>query len=422
MEIRWCILEDLEMKCRFCNTELAQLVVDLGITPLSNAFLEETSLDKKEPFYPLRVYVCHECFLVQLGDNVQQPKEIFSNYLYFSSYSTTWLKHAKDLANEIMKKFDCDQNTNVIEIASNDGYLLQHFKDNNIPSLGIEPASNVAKTAEEKGIKTINKFFGVDTANYLKESGNQADILLAINVLPHVPDLHDFLKGIKVILKLDGVLIIQFSTYMIPFLQTTEFDSIYHEHFSYFSLLSVQKILSTFELEIFNVKELSIHGGSLRIYVKNVKNSKYPIDQNVKELLKKEIDCGLSDTSTYRSFSKQVDDIKLKIWNFFISAKQDGKKVVCYGAPAKGNTMLNFCGIGRDLIEYAVDINPHKQGLYLPGTHIPIKQPEIIRETKPDYVIILPWNFKEEIMEKTNYIREWNGKFVVLHPKVEIIK
>ena len=410
------------MKCRFCDTELVHMVVDLGMTPLSNAFLEKSSLYEKESFYPLRVYVCEECFLVQLPDNVEPPKEIFSKYLYFSSYSTTWLKHAKDLANEIIKKFDCDQNTNVIEIASNDGYLLQHFKDNNIPSLGIEPATNVAEVAEKNGIRTINKFFGTDVANDLNKSGELADILLVINVLPHVPDLHDFFKGIKLILKSDGVLIIQFSTYMIPFLQTVEFDSIYHEHFSYFSLLSVQKILSTFELEIFDVKELSIHGGSLRIYVKNVKNSKYPIGQNVKELLKKEIDCGLSDTSTYRSFSKQVDDIKLKIWNFFISAKQDGKKVVCYGAPAKGNTLLNFCGISNDLIKYTVDVSPHKQGLYLPGTHIPIKRPEIIRETKPDYVIILPWNFKEEIMEQMKYIREWGGKFVIFHPKVEILE
>ena len=410
------------MNCRFCNTELEHLVVDLGMTPLSNAFLEKSSLDKKEQFYPLRVYICHECFLVQLDDIVQPPKEIFSKYLYFSSYSTTWLEHAKNLAYEIMEKFECNQNTNVIEIASNDGYLLQHFKDNNIPILGIEPASNVAETAKERGIKTINKFFGVDTANDLKESGNKADILLAINVLPHVPDIHDFLNGIKIILKPDGVLIIQFSTYMIPFLQTTEFDSIYHEHFSYFSLLSVQKILSKFDLKIFDVKQLSIHGGSLRIYVKNVNNSKYMTNQSVNELVKKEDDFGLSVISEYKKFSKRVDDIKLKISDFFLSAKRDGKNIVCYGAPAKGNTMLNFCGIGRDLIEYTVDINPHKQGLYLPGTHIPIMQPEIIRESKPDYVIILPWNFKDEIIEKMSYIREWNGKFVILHPTVEVIK
>ena len=410
------------MNCRFCNTELEHLVVDLGMTPLSNAFLEKSSLDKKEQFYPLRVYVCHECFLVQLDDIAQPPKEIFSKYLYFSSYSATWLEHAKNLAYEIMEKFECNQNTNVIEIASNDGYLLQHFKDNNIPILGIEPASNVAETAEERGIKTMNKFFGVDTANDLKESGNKADILLAINVLPHVPDIHDFLNGIKMILKPDGVLIIQFSTYMIPFLQTTEFDSIYHEHFSYFSLLSVQKILSKFDLKIFDAKQLSIHGGSLRLYVKNVNNSKYMTNQSVNELVKKEDDFGLSIVSEYKKFSKRVDDIKLKISDFFLSAKRDGKNIVCYGAPAKGNTMLNFCGIGRDLIEYTVDINPHKQGLYLPGTHIPIMQPEIIRESKPDYVIILPWNFKDEIIEKMSYIREWNGKFVVLHPTVEVIK
>ena len=422
MGIRQCILEELEMNCRFCNTKLEHLIIDLGMTPLSNAYLEKSSLDKKEPFYSLRVYVCHDCFLVQLDDNVQPPKEIFSKYLYFSSYSTTWLEHTKNLAYEIIEKFECTQKTHVIEIASNDGYLLQHFKDNNIPILGIEPASNVAKTAEERGIKTINKFFGIDTANYLKESGDQADILLAINVLPHVPDIHDFLNGIRMTLKPDGILIIQFSTYMIPFLQTTEFDSIYHEHFSYFSLLSVQRILSKFDLEIFDVKELSIHGGSLRIYVKNVNNSKYMISQSVNELVKKEDDYGLSDISEYKKFSKRVDDIKLKIYDFFVSAKYDGKKVVCYGAPAKGNTMLNFCGIDNDLIEYTVDISPHKQGLYLPGTHIPIKHPDVIRETKPDYVVILTWNFKEEIMEKMNYIHEWNGKFVILHPKIEVLK
>ena len=245
---------------------------------------------------------------------------------------------------------------------------------------------------------------------------------MAINVLPHVPDLHDFLKGIKMILKPDGVLIIQFSTYMIPFLQTTEFDSIYHEHFSYFSLLSVQKILSKFSLEIFDVKELSIHGGSLRIYVKNVNNSKYMTSQSVNELLKKEHDFGLSLVSEYKKFSKRVNNIKLKISDFFLSAKRDGKNIVCYGAPAKGNTMLNFCNIEHGLIEYTVDINPHKQGLYLPGTHIPIMEPEVIRETKPDYVVILPWNFKDEIIKKMSYIREWNGEFVVLHPTVEIIK
>jgi len=422
VEFKQSLLEDLEMNCRLCNTELEHLVVDLGITPLSNAFIEESSLDKKEPFYPLRVYVCHECFLVQLDGNIQTPKNIFSKYLYFSSFSKIWLDHTKELACEIIEKFECGQNTSVIEIASNDGYLLKHFKEKNIPLLGIEPASNIAEIAEKHGIKTINKFFGLETANELKESGYNADILLAINVLPHVPDLHNFLKGIKMILKKDGVLILQFSTYMIPFLQTTEFDSIYHEHFSYFSLLSIEKILSTFDLEIFDVKELSIHGGSLRLYVKNANNSNYMIQQSVNELRKKENNCGLSVISEYTKFSKRVDDIKLKICDFFFSAKRDGKKVVCYGAPAKGNTMLNFCGIDKDLIEYVVDISPHKQGLYLPGTHIQIKHPDIIRKTKPDYVVILAWNFKEEIMEKMDYIHEWNGKFVVMHPKVEIQK
>ena len=408
------------MKCRFCDEELKHLMVDLGMTPLANAYLDIDSIQQEESFYPLRIFVCHKCLLVQLAESVESPKQLFSEYLYFSSYSKTWLNHTEELAHNLIDKFSLDEKNQVIEIASNDGYLLKHFKNKNIPILGIEPAENIAKFAEKQGIKTLNKFFGLQTANELKQTGCEADLLIAINVLPHLPNIKDFVEGIKKILKPNGVCMIQFSTYMLPFLHDTEFDSIYHEHYYYFSLLSVQKILSTFKLEIFDVDELSIHGGSLRIYVKHQENLKIKINQKVNNLIKKEIENGLDLVSTYESFSKRVTSSKLKIWNFFITAKENNKKIIGYGAPAKGNTMLNFCGIGKDIIEYTVDISPHKQGLFLPGTHIPIKKPEIIKETKPDYVIILAWNFKEEISQQMNFIREWGGKFIVLHPKIEI--
>ena len=408
------------MKCRFCDEELKYLMVDLGMTPLANAYLDTKSIQEEELFYPLRISVCHNCLLVQLVESVESPKQLFSEYLYFSSFSKTWLNHAEELANNLIKKFSLDEGNQITEIASNDGYLLKHFKNSNIPILGIEPAENIAKFAEEQGIKTINKFFGLKTANELKENGYDTDLLIAINVLPHVPNVKDFVEGIKKILKPNGICVIQFSTYMLPFLKDTEFDSIYHEHYSYFSLLSIKKIFSSFKLEVFDVDELSIHGGSLRIYLKHTENVKIKIDQKVNNLIKKEIDAGLNLVSTYETFSKRVTESKLKIWDFFIMAKQNNKKIVGYGAPAKGNTMLNFCGVGKEIIDYVADISPHKQGLFLPGTHIPIKNPEIIKETKPDYVIILSWNFKEEIIQQMEFIREWGGKFVVLHPKIEI--
>lgn len=408
------------MNCRFCDKELKHSVVDLGMTPLANAYVDTKSNRQEESFYPLRIFVCDKCLLVQLTESVESPKQLFSEYIYFSSFSKTWLTHTEELAHNLMKKFSLNENNQIIEIASNDGYLLKHFKNKNIPILGIEPAENIAKFAEEQGIKTINKFFGVKTVNELKQNGYNADLLIAINVLPHVPNIKDFVEGIKKILKPNGVCMIQFSTYMLPFLHDTEFDSIYHEHYYYFSLLSVQKILSAYKLEIFDVDELIIHGGSLRIYVKHAENIKIEINQKVNNLLNKEIENGLESLPTYESFSKRVTESKLKIWDFFITAKQNNKKIIGYGAPAKGNTMLNFCGIDKEIMEYTVDISPHKQGLFLPGTHIPIKKPEIIKETKPDYVVILSWNFKEEIIEQMKFIREWGGKFVVLHPKIEI--
>lgn len=409
----------IEIKCRFCDEELNQVFVDLGMSPLANSYLDSEDLDKGESFFPLRTFVCKKCLLVQL-EVFESPKKIFSNYAYFSSYSKTWLKHVEDYVNLAIDRFGFNKNSQVIEIASNDGYLLQHFQKKNIPILGIDPAENVAKVAEEKGIPTRVKFFGTETAMELVNENKKADLLIAINVLPHVPELNDFVKGMKLLLKPEGIITVQFSAYLLQLLQQNQFDMIYHEHFSYFSLHTIQKIFSKQGLTVFDVEEVPVHGGSLRVFLRHDENLELSVTQNVYNQLKKEETFKLTEISTYSKFSEQVKETKIKLWNFFISAEKEGKKVVCYGAPAKGNTLLNYCGIGRDFIEYTVDISPHKQGLYLPGTHIPILSPEKIRETKPDYLLILAWNLKEEVMEQMHYIHDWGGKFVVPIPEVKI--
>ena len=408
------------MKCRFCKSSLTNIFLDLGMSPMANSFLKPTELDTKEPHYPLCSYVCSNCFLVQL-DEFEKPQEIFSNYAYFSSFSTTWLDHVKEFVNQSINQFKIDKEKHVIEIASNDGYLLQHFKKKDIPILGIEPAKNIASYAESKGIPTINKFFGVDTAQELVQNDQKADFLIAFNVMQHVPNLNDFVNGLKMILINDGVLVIQFSAYLLKLIELNEFDMIYHEHFSYFSLGTLKKIFSELKLKIFDVEELSIHGGSLRLYIIHEENNSYQKSTRVDQLLEKEKQFGLLETSTYDNFTKNIQNVKQNICNFFVEARKENKKIVCYGAPAKGNTLLNFCGIGKDFIEYTVDKNPHKQELFLPGTHIPIYSPEKVLSTKPDYLLILPWNLKDEIIEEMNFIRDWNGKFVVLIPKIEII-
>ena len=408
------------MKCRFCESALTNIFLDLGMSPMANSFLKSTELDTKEPHYPLCSYVCSNCFLVQL-DEFEKPQEIFSNYAYFSSFSTTWLDHVKEFVNQLINQFKIDKEKHVIEIASNDGYLLQHFKKKDIPILGIEPAKNIASYAESKGIPTINKFFGVDTAQELAQNGQKADFLIAFNVMPHVPNLNDFVNGLKMLLNPDGILIIQFSAYLLKLIELNEFDMIYHEHFSYFSLGTLKKIFSELKLKIFDAEELSIHGGSLRLYIIHEENNSYQKSTRVDQILEKEKQFGLLETSTYDNFTKNIQNVKQDICNFFVEARKENKKIVCYGAPAKGNTLLNFCGIGKDFIEYTVDKNPHKQELFLPGTHIPIYSPEKILSTKPDYLLILPWNLKDEIIEEMNFIRDWNGKFVVLIPKIEII-
>lgn len=407
------------MNCRFCNSELTRKFVNLGMSPLANSYLRSDQINQMEPYYPLHAFVCNKCLLVQL-EEFETPEHIFTNYAYFSSYSQTWVKHAEDYANTAINRFNLDKNSQVIEIASNDGYLLQNFQKRNIPILGIEPAANVAKVAKEKGIPTLIKFFGVETANKVSSEGKQADLLIVINVMPHVPNLIDFVKGMKIILKPGGIITIQFSAYLLQLIQQNEFDTVYHEHFSYFSLITIQKILSANGLEIFDVEELSIHGGSLRIYVKHMENNVLTTSESVNQIIQKEKQFGLDNILTYEKFQEQVIKSKQKTWEFFIMAKNSNKKIVCYGAPAKGNTFLNYCGIGTDFIDYTVDINPHKQGLFLPGTHIPIKKPEDIQRTKPDYLLILAWNLKDEIMNQMGYIRDWGGKFVVLVPEVKI--
>lgn len=405
------------MNCRFCNKHV-HLFISLGSSPLSNSYLTKDQLNKMEQFYPLEVYVCDNCFLVQLQE-FESPESIFSEYAYFSSYSDIWLKHSQDYVNKMIDLFGIDTKSNVVEIASNDGYLLQYFIEKEVPVLGIEPACNVAEVAKEKGITTEVVFFGTETARRLASEGKYADLLLGNNVLAHVPDLNDFVVGLKILLKQHGVITMEFP-HLMRLMEGTQFDTIYHEHFSYFSFLTVEKIFAAHGLAVFDVEELLTHGGSLRIYAKHRENSIRPISERVCELRRIEADKGYQDINHYLTFSKKVEAVKRDILSFLIQAKYEGKTIVGYGAPAKGNTLLNYCGIKTDSIDYTVDRNPYKQGRYLPGSHIPIEAPDKIRETKPDYVFILPWNIKAEIMEQLSYIREWGGKFVVPIPKIEV--
>ena len=405
-------------ECRFCRNLLNHTFVDLGMSPLSNAYLKLDTINKAEKFYPLHAYVCDNCFLVQL-EEFETPDHIFSDYAYFSSYSETWLRHAENYTELMTQRFSLNANSQVIEIASNDGYLLQYFQKQNIPVLGIEPAANVAKVAEEKGIPSLVKFFGVSTAKELVAQGKQADLLLGNNVLAHVPDLNDFVAGMKIVLKPDGILTMEFP-HVLQLILQNQFDTIYHEHFSYFSFLTVEKVFATHGLTLFDVEELPTHGGSLRIYGQH-NDGKKPVSDRVSLLKSKEIDAGLEQRSTYLGFGEQVKATKRHLLSFLIDIKNQGKSVVGYGAPAKGNTLLNYCGIRTDLLDYTVDRSPYKQDLFLPGTHIPIYHPDKIIETKPDYLLILPWNIKDEIIEQMSHIREWGGKFVVPIPEVEVI-
>jgi 2-polyprenyl-3-methyl-5-hydroxy-6-metoxy-1,4-benzoquinol methylase len=409
----------MEKKCRFCNESLDLTFADLGTSPLSNSFLKKFNLNKKESIFPLHAYVCRNCFLVQL-EEFKSPNKIFNEYAYFSSYSETWVTHAKEYVNNIIHRFNFDQNNFVIEIASNDGYLLQNFQNKNIPCLGIEPAANVAEEAKKKGIKTLVKFFGTDTAKEISTNERKADLLLGNNVLAHVPNINDFIEGMKILLNSDGIITMEFP-HLMQLIEKNQFDTIYHEHFSYFSFYSVIQIFKKHNLKIFDVEELTTHGGSLRIYVTHIENSTHILSNTVKNLLDKEIKFGITDMCTYTNFQENIIKIKNQLLDFVLSVKNEKKKIVCYGAAAKGNTLLNYCDIGLDYIDYVVDRSLYKQGMYLPGTHIPIKPVNEIKKTKPDYVLILPWNLQKEISEQISFIRDWGGKFVIPIPEVRIL-
>ncbi|UHA73675.1 class I SAM-dependent methyltransferase [Paenibacillus sp. 481] len=405
-------------KCRCCDSLLHQTFVDLGVSPLANSFITTEQLNKMEPFYPLHAYVCDRCFLVQLGE-FESPDQLFNHYLYFSSYSSSWLLHAEQFTEMAVERFQLNDDSQVIEIASNDGYLLQYFQQRNIRTLGIEPAKNVAKIAAAKGIPTRTDFFGESLAKQLVREGYQGDLIVANNVLAHVPQLHDFIAGLKALLQPDGVITIEFP-HLLHLIKDKQFDTIYHEHFSYFSLHTVQSLLARHDLKVVDVEQLNTHGGSLRLFVRHHEHRK-PIHINVAKVIQQEQASGLDDLTTYVQFAGRVKQMKVDILTFLVEAATMHKKIVGYGAPAKGNTLLNYCGIGPHFLPYTVDKNPYKQHLYLPGSRIPIKEPDEIRRTKPDYVVILAWNLKKEIMDECSFIRDWGGKFVVFVPEVEVI-
>lgn len=410
----------MKNNCRFCHNPLQHTFIDLGKSPIANDYLTSEQLNQKEKFYPLHTYVCEECLLVQL-EEFESPDHIFGDgdYAYFSSYSESWLAHAKAYTDVMVEKFGFNNHSQVIEIASNDGYLLQYFQEKGIPVLGIEPAANTAEVAIAKGIPSLTKFFGIQTARELVAANQQADLLLGNNVLAHVPNINDFVGGMKIVLKPNGILTMEFP-HLLQLIEHNQFDTIYHEHFSYLSFLSVEQIFAAHNLTLFDVEELPTHGGSLRIYGKH-DHAAFPIiSERVTQLKAKEISAGLNRLETYIFFEEKVKDTKSKLLKFLLTAKAEGKSIVGYGAPAKGNTLLNYCGVDKDLIDYTVDRNPHKQGLFLPGTHIPILHPEKIRETKPDYLLILPWNLKDEVMQQMSFISEWGGQFVVPIPEVTV--
>lgn len=405
--------------CRFCSSPLDRIFVDLGMSPLCETYPSIQEMHHGEMFYPLLVFVCGNCLLVQL-EEFETPENIFSDYAYFSSYSDSWLKHCENYTAKMIERFALGQNSFVVEVASNDGYLLQYFVRREIPVLGIEPAANVAKVAIEKGVPSLTRFFGTQLALELASKGKTADLIAGNNVLAQVPDLNDFVEGLKLMLKPHGVLTLEFP-HLLQLIQQNEFDTIYHEHFSYFSLITTIRILKAHGLRVFDVEELSTHGGSLRVYATRVEDTTHGETPAVRALLEKERQHGLDSIAGYEGYACQVKETKLALMDFLLMAAREGKSVAGYGAPGKSATLLHYCGIGKDLIQYTVDRSPYKQGRVLPGTHIPIYHPDRIRETQPDYVVILPWNLKEEIMQQLQYIRNWGGRFVVPIPKVEVL-
>lgn len=418
------LLPEIDVKqrtkaCRFCGAALHRTFVDLGMSPLCETYPSAADLNQGETYYPLHVYVCDECFLVQL-EEYESAESIFSDYAYFSSFSDSWLRHAEKYCDKMQSRFGLCNNSFVVEVASNDGYLLQYFVRRNVPVLGIEPAANVAEAATAKGVPTLVKFFGAQLARELVKEGQSADLLLGNNVLAQVPDLNDFVEGLGILLKAEGVLTLEFP-HVLKLIEHNEFDTIYHEHFSYFSLLTTVRLLEARGLRVFDVEELASHGGSLRVFACRADAKTHPVEANVAKVLDDEARAGLDRTEGYEQFAAKVKETKLALLEFLLRAAREGRTVAGYGAPGKSATLLHYCGIGKDLIAYTVDRNPHKQGRFLPGTHIPICHPDRIRETKPDYVVILPWNLQNEIMSQLQYIREWGGRFVVPIPKAAVL-
>ncbi|MEA2316992.1 MAG: hypothetical protein QOD44_1181 [Solirubrobacteraceae bacterium] len=406
----------MKSTCRFCSAPLGAVFADLGMSPLANAFLSPEQANRMEPFYPLRALVCDRCHLVQL-EEFETPEHIFGDYAYFSSYSTSWLEHSRRYAEAMIGRFGLGPDSQVVELASNDGYLLQFFAERGIPVLGIEPAANVAEVAVEKGIPTRVEFFGTETAQSLAAE-LQADLLVGNNVLAHVPDLNDFVAGMKVLLRQGGQITMEFP-HLMRLVEDNQWDTIYHEHFSYFSLLTAAAVFEAHGLRVFDVEEIPTHGGSLRIYGCHAGDPR-PDEPGVAQLLERERAAGYDGLELYTEYGRRVSEEKREILEFLIRLKAEGRRIAGYGAPAKGNTLLNYCGVRTDFLEYTCDLSPHKQGRLLPGTHIPIRSPDVLREDRPDVVLILPWNIKDEIMDQLSFIREWGGRFAARAPQLTL--
>jgi SAM-dependent methyltransferase len=407
-----------ETVCRFCGAPLRDVFADLGMSPLANDYLPADRVNAMEPFYPLRALVCAKCFLVQL-EEFETPEQIFSDYAYFSSYSSSWLEHSRRYAEQITERLGLNGDSQVVELASNDGYLLQFFAERGISVLGVEPAANVAEVAVEKGIPTVVEFFGEDVGRRLA-GDTQADLLLGNNVLAHVPDLNDFVSGMKALLKPGGVITMEFP-HLMRLIDENQWDTIYHEHFSYFSFLTASAVFEAHGLRLFDVEELPTHGGSLRIYGAHADDADKPESSAARELRERERAAGYERLDTYLGYGRRVEQDKRQILGFLIDLKQQGLRIAAYGAPAKGNTLLNYCGIRRDFIDYTCDLNPHKQGHFLPGSRIPIRSPDQLREDRPDVVVILPWNLKDEIVEQLQFVREWGGRFAARTPELTLL-
>jgi SAM-dependent methyltransferase len=405
-------------KCRFCSAPLEHVFADLGMSPLANSYLTPEQANGMEPFYPLRALVCASCHLVQL-EEYETPQHIFGDYAYFSSYSTSWLEHSRRYVEQMVERFGLDHSSHVVELASNDGYLLQYFHERGVPVLGIEPAANVAKVALQKGIPTLVEFFGVETAESLAAESH-ADLLLGNNVLAHVPDLNDFVGGMKVLLRPGGVITMEFP-HLLRLMEDNQWDTIYHEHFSYFSFQTVSRVFEAHGLRLFDVEELPTHGGSLRIYGAHADDAGKEQTERAGELLERERAAGFDELETYTRYGERVQADKRDILAFLIEQKGEGRRMAGYGAPAKGNTLLNYCGIGTDFLAYTCDLNPHKQDHLLPGSHIPIRAPDALRQDKPDVVLILPWNLKDEIVEQLSFIRDWGGRFAARAPELALL-